>query len=131
METMVAGAHTWICPACSRRVPLRVGACHCGMARDRAEEIAAAEARTSQPASRPVGPPAVRAPRTPGTPLPSDVRALLAGVAVVALAAMGWLAFGPRPDPVVPVLGFVDAGPPPAPRPSGPPEPAFRLPWWK
>ncbi len=59
--------------------------------------------------------------------------ALVAGfVAVVALvgAAIGWLVFGPRPEPIVPVLGFVDTGPPPAVKPTPPPEPPFDLPWW-
>jgi len=73
----------------------------------------------------------MRGPRTPSEPLPGDVKALLAGIVVVALASVGWLAFGPRPDPILPVLGYVDAGPPPAPRPSPPAGPAFKLPWWK
>lgn len=97
------------------------------MDRSRAEEIAAAQAPGPARAPRP-GP---RGPRAPSEPLPGDVKALLGGLVVVALASVGWLAFGPRPDPVVPVLGFVDAAPPPVPRPTPPPEPPFKLPWWK
>ncbi len=56
---------------------------------------------------------------------------MLAGVALVAVVAVGWLAFGPGPEPVAPVLGYVDPGPPPVPTPVPPPTPAFNLPWWK
>jgi hypothetical protein len=59
------------------------------------------------------------------------VKAFLAGLALVAVAAVGWLAFGPRPEPIAPVLGFVDTGPPPVPPAPAPPTPAFKLPWWK
>jgi hypothetical protein len=52
-------------------------------------------------------------------------------MALVAVVAVGWLALGPSPEPVAPVLGFVDPGPPPAPTPVAPPTPAFDLPWWK
>ena len=130
METVATGAHTWVCPACGRRVPLRASTCHCGMSRERAEEIASAQAQASQPAAR-TARPAMRGPRTPSEPLPGDVKALLAGIVVVALASVGWLAFGPLPDPIVPVLGYIDASPPPPPRPSPPAEPAFKLPWWR
>ena len=51
-------------------------------------------------------------------------------------AAVGWLVFRPyRPDPIVPVLGYVDKGrattttPAPSRRPV--PAPLFKLPWWK
>jgi hypothetical protein len=70
-------------------------------------------------------------PRGSREPLPRDVKAFLAGLVLVAAAAVGWLAFGPKPEPIVPVLGFADAGPPPVPKPSPSPTPAFRLPWWK
>jgi hypothetical protein len=59
------------------------------------------------------------------------VKALLAGFVLVVLAGLGWLVFGPRPAPITPVLGYVDAGPPPAPRPTPSPTPPFKLPWWK
>ena len=100
------------------------------MSRERAEELDAAQARAAQPAARPARQ-TERGPRTPSEPLPGDVKALLVGAALVALAGIGWLPLGPPSDPIVPVLGFVDTGPPPAPRPSPPPEPAFKLPWWK
>jgi hypothetical protein len=100
------------------------------MTRERAEARAAAEAEASRAAPRPARPTRPR-PRAPGTPLPPDVKAFLAGLALVGVAAVGWLAFGPSPEPIAPVLGFVDAGPPPAPTPEPSPTPAFDLPWWK
>jgi hypothetical protein len=99
------------------------------MTRERAEAQAAAQAEAARPA--PSAPPARRGPRTPAAPLPRDVKVMLSGVALMAVLGLGWLAFGPAPDPVVPVLGFVDAGPPPPPRPTPSPTPPFRLPWWK
>jgi hypothetical protein len=98
------------------------------MTRERAEARATAEAARAVP--RPASPARPR-PRRPRDPLPRDVKGLLAGLAVVAVAAVGWLALGPSPEPIAPVLGFVDAGPPPAPTPAPPPSPAFKLPWWK
>lgn len=126
---MATGTHTWSCPTCGRRVPRRVGTCHCGTTRERAEALAAAGAEASR-APRPTSR-ARRPSRGRGAPLPRDVKAILAGMALVAVAAVGWLAVGPRPEPVAPVLGFVDPGPPPAPTPAPPPTPAFKLPWWK
>jgi len=137
------GAHTWSCPACGRQVPLRVAACHCGMTRERAEEQAAARAAAEAAALAPAAAVAApglpvrtarrptRGPRLRWADLPGDVKGLLGGVALVGVAAIAWLAFGPRPGPVVPVLGYADAGPPPAPRPTPKPTPPFKLPWWK
>jgi hypothetical protein len=50
---------------------------------------------------------------------------------LVILAGLGWLVFGPGPEPMPPVLGVVDPGPPPVARPTPRPTPAFKLPWWK
>jgi len=135
------GTHTWSCPACGRSVPLRVEACHCGLTRQQAEERAAAEeAAFLAAAAPPAGlPEAAAAPRRRvrnpyefrWSSLPGDVKALLVGVALVAILGVGWLFFGPAPTPIAPVLGYVDAGPPPAPRPTPRPRPAFKLPWWK
>jgi hypothetical protein len=117
-------------------VPLRVAVCHCGMTRENADQRAAAAAAAEEAASV-----AARTPERRRAPdrqhrltwgsLPGDVRALVVGAGLIALFGMGWLAFGPRPAPIVPVLGWVDAGPPPAPRPTPRPTPAFKLPWWK
>jgi hypothetical protein len=60
-----------------------------------------------------------------------DVKVLVGVGAFVLVVGLGWMVFGPRPRPTVPVLGFVDRGAPPAPRKSGPPPPPFKLPWWK
>ena len=124
------GAHTWQCPACGRQVPLRVAACHCGMTRERAEAQAEAQAEAARPAPRRERSFAPGL-RTPPAPLPRDVKVLLGGVALAVVLGLGWLVFGPPPDPIIPVLGYADAGPPPAPRPTPAPTPAFKLPWWK
>ena len=100
------------------------------MARERAEALDAARAEAAHAARRPAAPARPRS-RGPRAPLPRDVKAILAGMALVFVVAVGWLAFGPRPEPVAPVLGFVDPGPPPVPTPAPPPTPAFNLPWWK
>jgi hypothetical protein len=100
------------------------------MARERAEALDAARAEAARAARRPTSPARLRN-RGPSAPLPRDIKAILAGMALVGVAAVGWLAFGPRPEPIAPVLGFVDGGPPPAPTPTPPPTPAFNLPWWK
>lgn len=60
-----------------------------------------------------------------------DVKVLLGVGAFVLVAGLGWMAFGPRPQPTTPVLGFVDQGAPPAPKSTPPPNPPFKLPWWK
>jgi hypothetical protein len=104
------------------------------MTRERAEALAEAQAEAQAEAARPG--PSRRPPvggrlRTPPAPLPRDVKALLGGVAFVAVLGLGWFVFGPRPEPIAPVLGYMDAGPPPAPRPTPAPTPAFTLPWWK
>jgi len=124
-------AHTWTCPSCGRRVPLRASVCHCGMTRERAEELAAA-----QPAAPAPGVPR-RARR--GTSdrqealdaMTTDVKLLLAVGALVLVAGLGWMVFGPRPEPYPSVLGYVDATPPKPPAKPGPQAPPFALPWWK
>jgi hypothetical protein len=64
--------------------------------------------------------------------MPADVKALVALGALVLVAGLGWLVFGPSPPPRTPaVLGYVDAGAPPPPAPTPRPEPPFRLPWWR
>ena len=122
--------HTWTCPSCGRRVPLRAEACHCGMTRARAEEVAAAfpvEAPPRRPRSRL---PVTR--REVLATMPADVKALVFAGAIVLAAGLGWLVFGPsRPNSTPAVLGHVDQGPPPAPRPTPRPTPPFKLPWWK
>ena len=123
-----ATPHTWTCPACARRVPLRAEACHCGTTRARAEELQAAAA-----------PPVVAAPRVArGTSdrrealnaMTTDVKLLLAVSALVLVAGLGWLAFGPPREPYPAVLGYVDSRTPEGPT-RAPPRPPFKLPWWK
>ena len=110
-------------------MPLRAEACHCGMTRARAEELRAAE-----PA--PAAAPRVTRPMSDRqaalNAMTRDVKLLIAVGALVLVAGLGWLVFGPRPEPYPAVLGFVDAGPPKsAARPAGPQYPPFKLPWWK
>jgi len=119
--------HTWTCPACRRRVPLRVGRCHCGATREQAEAAEAASLAAER-----IPRPRARRPRFALPPLPGDVRALLVASAFVVVAGLGWLVLGPhRPEAIPAVLGHVDAGAPPVPKPTPPPRPPFKLPWWK
>jgi hypothetical protein len=60
-----------------------------------------------------------------------DVKLLLALSALVLVAGLGWLVFGPRTEPYPAVLGYVDGGPPKATPKSGHQQPPFKLPWWK
>jgi len=121
-------AHTWLCPSCGRRVPLRAAACHCGMTRARAEELQAAEPQAA------AAPPRARRATSEGREvldaMTTDVKLLLALGAFTLLLGLGWLAFGPRPSQPPPVLGWVDSGPP-KPPPTAPRKPPFKLPWWK
>lgn len=109
-------------------MPLRVEACYCGMSRARAEALAA-----DAPAER--RPPRRAQHVSPGrffAALPRDVKGLLVGGALVMVAGLGWMAFGPRRPPSTPaVLGWVDPGPPPVPKPTPVPRPPLKLPWWK
>jgi hypothetical protein len=88
------------------------------MTRERALEVAAAEApRTGR--------------ATAGRGMPGDVVALLAAAALAILAGLGWTVLAPTPrNATVPVLGYVDAPPAAVHRPP-PPRPPFKLPWWK
>lgn len=120
---------TWTCPNCQRKVPNRVDACHCGTTRGQAELLAASSPAASGSALG-YGDPAVR------EELGWDVKGPALGLVLVAVVAVGWLAFRPyHPDPIAPVLGFVEKGrtPPPTPAPPRPrvPPPLFKLPWWK
>ena len=110
-------------------MPLRVEACHCGMPRARAEELAAATAIAERPPSR-------RTRRvSPGrlfAALPPDIKALVVASALVVVAGLGWMVFGPRsPSSTPALLGWVDSGPPPSPKPTPTPRPPLKLPWWK
>jgi hypothetical protein len=121
-------SHTWTCPACGRRVPLRADACHCGTTRERARQLASAV----PVAARPAGPPRPGVRAEAVAAMTRDVKALLAVGALVVLGGLGWLLLSPSPPPSMPrVLGWVDKGAPPPPKPTPPPRPPFKLPWWK
>jgi hypothetical protein len=112
---------------------LRAEACHCGMTRARAEELAVTAAAAA--AEVPVRPTPARGivdRREAVAAMTADVKALGGAGALVVVAGLGWMAFGPhRPDPTPPVLGYVDQGPPPVPKPTPSPRPPFKLPWWR
>ena len=74
-------------------MPLRAEACHCGMPRARAEELAAAAAPAAR---RPPRPTRQVSPGRLFAALPRDVKALVVGGALVLLAGLGWMAFGPE-----------------------------------
>ena len=116
-------SHTWTCPSCGRRVPLRAETCHCGATRAQADELAAAAVAPVRPR------PAPAATRLP--PLPTDVKVLMAGSVVALVAGLAWLVLAPsRPSTTPAVLGHVDVAPPPV-RPTPSPTPPFKLPWWR
>lgn len=109
-------------------MPQRAEACHCGMTRARAAELALAQ------------PAAAMAPRVRRGPsardeafkaMGTDVKLLLATAAFVILAGLGYLVFGPRPTPPPAVLGFVDAGPPKPVEQARHERPPLALPWWR
>jgi hypothetical protein len=123
--------HTWTCPSCGRRVPNRVDRCHCGAARPAVEEQAATPMVEAAATPRPVHRGGSLLEEVQAT-MPRDVKALVVTAAIVGIAGLGWLVFGPRrPDTTPRVLGYVDQGPPPAPKPTPSPKPPFKLPWWK
>jgi hypothetical protein len=118
---------TWSCPNCGRRVPLRVPQCHCGTTREDAEQQAAAQkaapvGRVARPRARLPGPPLRIG------PLSWDMKALLIGIAVVAVLGLVRLFWPSKPDRVVPVLGYVNPAPKPTPRPTPTPT-GWKLPW--
>jgi len=103
---------------------MRAAVCHCGTTRERALEVAAAQATAAPRDGR------ARA----GGGLPRDVRALLVAAAICLVAGLGWAAFGPATrDTTRPLLGWADPQMPAPVRrqPPPPPRPPFRLPWWK
>ena len=71
-------------------MPLRAEACHCGMSRARAEEMAAFATPDRRPPrpTRPVPPGRLFA------ALPRDIKALVIGSALVTVSGLGWAVFG-------------------------------------
>ena len=132
---MVAASlpHTWACPSCGRRVPLRAPACHCGMTQARAQALtaAAAPAPDAPPAAPQRARISARDRREAIDAMTGDVKLLLGLGGLVLVLGLGYLVFGPKPAPMPAVLGYVDAGPPPVVRPKPSPTPPFKLPWWK
>ena len=65
--------------------------------------------------------------------MPRDVRLLLAGAVLFVLVGLGRALLSPPPrEATTPVLGWIDPGPPdPARLAEAPPQPPFKLPWWK
>jgi hypothetical protein len=116
----------WSCPACGRRVPLRVDRCHCGRMRD----VAGGEPERllARPSQATV---ARRQAVALWRSLPRDVKAFVVAGTLVVAAGVGWTLFGPRQSETIPpVLGYLDATPP-APTPRPPKSPPLKLPWWR
>ena len=129
---MATTAHSWTCPSCGRRVPLRVDRCHCGATRGQAEQAAAAPVMPRRARRRGAWAELAELAAEVRATMPPDVKRLLVALVLVVVAGLGWLFLGPRrPDTTPRVLGFVDAGPPPVPKPTPTPRPPFKLPWWK
>lgn len=116
---------TWLCPNCGRRVPNRVSQCHCGTTREDALRQAAAGAAVS-PSARPRA--ARRGPPIRLGPLSWDLKALLIGLALVVLLGLVRLFWPGHSEPIVPVLGHVDATPRPTPA-ATPKAHGWKLPW--
>lgn len=127
---MAAGAtpHTWTCPSCGRRVPLRAEVCHCGMTRARADEI-----HSERPAiaTAPRHARATSDGRAAVDAMTTDVKLLLAVTTLVLVSGIGWLALGPRAEPYPALLGHVDKGPPTSNQLKARQHPPFKLPWWR
>ena len=116
---------TWPCPNCGRRVPNRVSQCHCGTTQEdafRQAEMGATVSPTGTPRRARKGPPLRIGPLT------WDLKALLIGIVVVLLVGLVRLFWPGQAEPIVPVLGYVDATPRPGPTPTPTPK-GFRLPW--
>jgi hypothetical protein len=101
------------------------------MTKERAEAVLAAQPQQAEPpAQRRPSMVSARDRQEAVAAMTGDVKLLLLGSAVVLVAGLGFMAFGPKPEPVPAVLGHVDPGPP---RPAATPDtkPPFKLPWWK
>lgn len=126
-----ATPHTWVCPSCGRRVPLRAESCHCGMTRARAEALQAAQPPQADPVvHRRPSMVSARDRQEAVAAMTGDVKLLLAASALALVAGLGFMMFGPKPKAVPAVLGYVDPGPP-RPKATPEPKPPFKLPWWK
>jgi len=101
---------TWECPRCHRRVPLRVGECHCGTPRP-------------QPGATP-SPVPLGGGQASARDVPWAVWAWLGVIVVATLLGIYWALRPGEPNPIVPVLGHIDRGPQsPAPKASPTPRP--------
>lgn len=107
-------ASPWVCARCRRRVPGYIEVCHCGATR------ASAAAAAGHAAAPPLGGRVRVDPRQ----VPWQVWLAIGVVGLALLGAALSLLFVPRrPQPAVPLLGYVDRLPSSAPRPS--PSPAL------
>jgi len=104
-------ASSWVCAGCRRRVPGYVDVCHCGAARPDASAVVPPD----EAARLPLG----ARPRIDPRQVPWQVWLALGVMSLALLGAALSLLFVPRrPQPSVPLLGYVDRLPPSAPRPS-------------
>ncbi|MCU0240791.1 MAG: hypothetical protein MUF51_00040 [Vicinamibacteria bacterium] len=94
----------WICPGCQRRVPAYATKCHCGAARPARPTPAP---RRSEPLATPA---------RQRAPLGWDIWALIGVIVLVLVFAIVSLFRPYQPPRIVPLLGYVDATPPPHPK---------------
>jgi hypothetical protein len=100
------------------------------MTREHAQQLAAAPPVAVAP--RPARPSRPSARTEAIAAMTGEVKALFVAGAIVVVAGLGWLFFAPSRPPSMPrVLGWVDRGAPPASKPTPPPRPPLKLPWWK
>jgi hypothetical protein len=98
------------------------------MTRARAEELAAV------PQAAPAAPRPTRGlsdRQAAVNAMTGDVKILVGVGALVIVAGLGWMIFGPAPARVTPVLGYVDPGAPKSAKAQDHLRPPFKLPWWK
>lgn len=104
-------AAPWVCGACKRRVPAYIDVCHCGAGRPDPNAVAAAASTAPVPLGAPL--------RVDPRQVPWQVWLALGVMGLALLVGAVSLLFVPRrPEPGVPLLGYVDRVPQPAARPS-------------
>jgi hypothetical protein len=124
-------AHTWTCAGCRRRVPVRIETCHCGASREQSLALEQKRAPGERPPSVAAAAALPQGWRGLWRSLPRDVKAMALAAVLVLVTGLGWLLLGPeRPAAAPALLGYVDR-PVSQRRPSPPPQPPFKLPWWK
>jgi hypothetical protein len=93
--------NVWQCPNCRRRVPRYVAVCHCGARRTDVDALAPAPAQGQRQQLR-----------ASLKGLPWDAWAWLCALLLFAGIAAAELFRARRPEPAIPLIGYVDRGVP-------------------